>query len=838
MTSPSGPFVTTWVTLIWWCSASQPAELVARRDLVGQRVDPVEAEVADHGSVVCPIMSRLRRCPSPRRGDRGVGVRRLDRGRHARADLGPPDRRADRLVLGRAGPGGSTAAARRRLRRAGARRPVHREGRGVVGRAPLRRAARAVVGRQRGIRGRARRRRRRARARLRRPDAHGLRSRVVRVRRHRRRSNRPATVPASSSATNSAASCTVRSRWQSEPSIELTEIPAHRWHRWVGRRDDVSPTLGPLVLPEAVAHTGVRAPFAFPDGTTSDLVLSPRGWQPTSSLSRAPAGRDPDGVGRGVPDAGPASRSVRCRGAIDASMASFSESSSMPSYASSGAARTALSSATASSPTRIRQRSSRTPCRITVAASAADIGALSRNMTLTASISCFISGSSSVADAVAHGVLHDRRADVAGHHDRTLDVRCVDAQVGDQRLGEALHGELRRRVRRVRPLRTHARPEPVDARGVDDVALVGGDEQREEGAGAVVHAAPAHGEAPVPRLAAVGEQAAAAAQAGVVEQQVDVVGLVLLDHLVAEREDRLLRRDVAQVRGDADVRRRFLGHRPGLVELVGRQVARGDVASGLDQLQHQLAPHPARAARDDRNFSLEVLHASGSWHSVPGRSSCRGWRGCDNRAMARDILDEFAAEQRRKPSYPDVVGRDRHGRRRPGEPLLRRHRALERRSGHAARARRPPPPLRLEARRVPDRRRAGHARAAGDVGDGHAAGHGVGIGRRRRARPSRPGEPDLGRGHPRRRTDRARLGRRPPRARPRRRTAARRRRPRRGGRRVRPDPRSPDRRAARPPRARFEGDPDRAVGPRPERADHRPPVRRRVGRHPAEGARA
>ena len=65
----------------------------------------------------------------------------------------------------------------------------------------------------------------------------------------------------------------------SEPSIELSEIPAHRWHRWVRRGEpgDV-PTLGPLVVPEAVAHTGVRAPFAFPDGTTSDLVLTPRGW--------------------------------------------------------------------------------------------------------------------------------------------------------------------------------------------------------------------------------------------------------------------------------------------------------------------------------------------------------------------------------------------------------------------------------------------------------------------------------------------------------------------------------------------------------------------------------
>jgi len=62
-----------------------------------------------------------------------------------------------------------------------------------------------------------------------------------------------------------------------EAAIEFTEVPAHRWHRWV-TSGDASSGLGPLVLPAAVAHTGVRAPFAFPDGSTSDLVLTSRGW--------------------------------------------------------------------------------------------------------------------------------------------------------------------------------------------------------------------------------------------------------------------------------------------------------------------------------------------------------------------------------------------------------------------------------------------------------------------------------------------------------------------------------------------------------------------------------
>ena len=57
-----------------------------------------------------------------------------------------------------------------------------------------------------------------------------------------------------------------------EPTVELVEVPAHRWHRWSGD------AFGPLTLPEAVAHTGVRAPFTFPDGSVSDLVVTPDGW--------------------------------------------------------------------------------------------------------------------------------------------------------------------------------------------------------------------------------------------------------------------------------------------------------------------------------------------------------------------------------------------------------------------------------------------------------------------------------------------------------------------------------------------------------------------------------
>ena len=54
--------------------------------------------------------------------------------------------------------------------------------------------------------------------------------------------------------------------------LHLTEAPARRWRRW-------GPQLGPLPLPPAYAHTGLRAPFAFPDETVADWVLTPDGWR-------------------------------------------------------------------------------------------------------------------------------------------------------------------------------------------------------------------------------------------------------------------------------------------------------------------------------------------------------------------------------------------------------------------------------------------------------------------------------------------------------------------------------------------------------------------------------
>ncbi|MBA3286980.1 MAG: hypothetical protein H0U21_03000 [Acidimicrobiia bacterium] len=52
----------------------------------------------------------------------------------------------------------------------------------------------------------------------------------------------------------------------------LTETPARRWHRW-------GDELAPLELPNAYAHTDLRAVFAFPDGFVANWALTPDGFR-------------------------------------------------------------------------------------------------------------------------------------------------------------------------------------------------------------------------------------------------------------------------------------------------------------------------------------------------------------------------------------------------------------------------------------------------------------------------------------------------------------------------------------------------------------------------------
>src|SRR4029077_6718591 len=67
----------------------------------------------------------------------------------------------------------------------------------------------------------------------------------------------------------------------------------------------------------------------------------------------------------------------------------------------------------------------------------------------------------------------DRGPDLARHDDRAFDVRSVDLQISDQRLGKTLYGKFRGRIGGMRDAWPDRGPKAVDATGADDVALLG-----------------------------------------------------------------------------------------------------------------------------------------------------------------------------------------------------------------------------------------------------------------------------------------------------------------------------------------------------------------------------
>ena len=162
----------------------------------------------------------------------------------------------------------------------------------------------------------------------------------------------------------------------------------------------------------------------------------------------------------------------------------------------------------------------------------------------------------------------------------------------------------------MRPIRADTREEAVDARRVDDVPFLGGGDGVEEDPRAVVDPSPADGEAAVPRLPRVGEQAASTAQTGVVEQQVDMVGVVRREHLVAKDHDRRLVADVADVARYADVRCRCgrARQRDGLGHVVDREITDRDVTALGGELHGEFATHPVAAPGDHGDLSSEVFH--------------------------------------------------------------------------------------------------------------------------------------------------------------------------------------------------------------------------------------
>ena len=154
-------------------------------------------------------------------------------------------------------------------------------------------------------------------------------------------------------------------------------------------------------------------------------------------------------------------------------------------------------------------------------------------------------------------------------------------------------------------------------------------------AGAEVHALPVDGEGALPLLAGVLDEAEAAEDAGVGEDQVDVIAGVLLEQFVAEPLDLCLLGDVADMAGDLDAGRGGrprggCGHRDG----VRVQVAGGDRAALRGELADQLTADPRAPAGYHRELAGERVHGHDRYLPFRRVSTLQGARSSTTRRDA------------------------------------------------------------------------------------------------------------------------------------------------------------------------------------------------------------
>jgi len=144
----------------------------------------------------------------------------------------------------------------------------------------------------------------------------------------------------------------------------------------------------------------------------------------------------------------------------------------------------------------------------------------------------------------------------------------------------------------------------------DDVALLRLEQQRQEGAGAVVNAAPTDVEGPLPFLAAVGDHAAAATDTGIVEEEMNLIGAETLGDLVAKSLDLRCVGHLGEMRRGAQTLRqpRRLAQPPGFRHPLLGDIAHRDIACLGGQLADELPSHSRAAAGDDRDPAREILH--------------------------------------------------------------------------------------------------------------------------------------------------------------------------------------------------------------------------------------
>src|SRR6516162_9864209 len=153
-------------------------------------------------------------------------------------------------------------------------------------------------------------------------------------------------------------------------------------------------------------------------------------------------------------------------------------------------------------------------------------------------------------------------------------------------------------------------PEAVDAAGIDDVAFLRLLQHRQEGAGAVVDAAPADVERLFPLLAAMREHAAATANTGIVEEKMELIGAVPLGDLVAKSRYLRCVGRVGGVHGYPQSLRqpRCLAQPPGFRHAFFDDIAHRDIAGLSNQLADELSPHSRAAAGNDCDPAREFFH--------------------------------------------------------------------------------------------------------------------------------------------------------------------------------------------------------------------------------------
>ena len=159
-------------------------------------------------------------------------------------------------------------------------------------------------------------------------------------------------------------------------------------------------------------------------------------------------------------------------------------------------------------------------------------------------------------------------------------------------------------------MRAERGPEAVHAARVHEVAFLARDQHGQEGARPEVDAVPAHREGLLPLLARGFNQAAAAPDSCVVEDEIHVIRLVRVGDGRPEGEQIGLAGDVGhEAVHTGSARSGFAGQHLRLLHVLAGDVAHRDVTALRRELPHELAAHARPAARHDRNLPREALHA-------------------------------------------------------------------------------------------------------------------------------------------------------------------------------------------------------------------------------------